>query len=687
LAGDPTDNIPGVLGVGEVTARNLLMEFGNLEEIFSHLERVKPPSLKEKLMGQKEKAFFSKELALLDQKAPLEFDLNLLKVGRSDERKLFELFQKLEFRKLAEELAGQMTAPSKIPLKQLKTKEETRELLEQILKKKEFSFLLDDPESSESTSCQGIVLGCAAGAYYLPLERLAELKSVLEDPGVIKVTHDIKQVMKIFEAHQCSIKGKIFDGMLAAYLLKPSQRSYDVGTLVWDYLKRPVGSSGPRAQEAAALLEMYPILLGELKEKALLKLFEQIEAPLAYVLFRMETNGVRIDRKILSGLSLETEKKINVLNRQIQQMAGAPCNLNSPKQLSVLLFEKLKLPVVKKTKTGFSTDEEVLVRLAEEHEIAKQILEFRQLSKLKSTYIDALPVLINPQTGCVHASFNQTATETGRLSSQNPNLQNIPIRTELGRQIRRAFIPREKDHVILSADYSQVELRILAHLSQDKNLMQAFHDDQDIHETTARLIFGQHPSTGRKEDPISYSMRDTAKRINFGIIYGMSAFGLSKDLSIPQEEAQEFIDQYFLRYPGVKNFMESEIQKAQQQGFVVTLLNRRRYLPEIQSKTPGLKQFAERQAINTPIQGSAADLMKLVMINIQNEIEKRSLHSKMIITVHDELVFDVPEKEKDLMAELICRHMEHSLKLSVPIKATIKIGKNWLDMKEAAWNS
>jgi len=686
LAGDQTDNIPGVVGVGEVTAKTLLKEFKSLEEIFANIDRIQPLKIKEKLRQQKEMAFISKELAVLDEKVPIDFNLSSLKVGQPDERRLLELFQKLEFKKFAQELTAQMTRNISIALKEVVTKEECTELLAQIAEKGEFSFLLDWEDSLDNPSVRGIVLAASSKnslAYYFPISYLTELKAIFEDHQIIKVTHDFKQVMKAFEAHRCSLKGKIFDVMLVGYLLDPSHRSYDPGSLAWNYLKIPVGGEGSQvlAQEVIVLLEMYPILLKELREKSLLKLFEHIEMPLAYVLFRMETSGVRLDQRLLSELSSETEKEIDALARQIQKIAGAECNLNSPKQLSQLLFEKLKLPVVKKTKTGFSTDEEVLTRLAENHEIARQLLEFRQLSKLKSTYIDALPRMINPRTGYLHASFNQTGTETGRLSSLSPNLQNIPIRTELGRRIRKAFIPWEKDHVILSADYSQIELRILAHLSQDKNLMKAFHDNQDIHTYTARLIFGV---TG---NPVSYAMRDTAKRINFGIIYGMSAFGLSKDLAISQDEAQEFIDKYFLRYPGVKVFIEDEIKKAQTQGFVVTLLNRRRYLPEIQSKNPALRQFAERQAINTPVQGSAADLMKLAMINIQKDMEERALVSRMIITVHDELVFDVPQREEEIMPDLVARHMENSLPLSVPIKVSIKIGKNWLDMREVYRNS
>jgi DNA polymerase-1 len=389
----------------------------------------------------------------------------------------------------------------------------------------------------------------------------------------------------------------------------------------------------------------------------------------------METEGVCLDVELLGKLSKQCETRIKELTRELYQEAAEEFNLNSPKQLSYILFEKLKLPVVKKTKTGFSTDESVLSKLAQRHTVPALILEYRQMAKLKSTYIDALPKLIEPQTGRIHAEFDQTGAETGRLSSRQPNLQNIPIRTELGRQIRKAIIP-SKGKILIKADYSQIELRILAHLSNDKNLIQAFWTGQDIHRYTASLIFDV------AQDEVNEHMRDSAKRVNFGIVYGMSAFGLAKDLNISQVEAQEFIDRYFLRYPQVKEFMQNTVALCEGQGYVVTLLNRRRYLPQINSSNHSLKQFAERQAVNTPVQGSAADLIKLAMIHIQSELKKNHLRSKMIITVHDELVFDAAVEEKDEMVHIIREYMEHPLELLVPVKVSVKSGPNWLDMEE-----
>ncbi len=679
LAGDGVDNIPGVHGIGDVTAKNLIQEYGNLENILNHLDRVAPLKVQEKIKAQKELAQLSKELALLETNVPIEFDLQDMKVKNPDHNRLFFLFKELEFKKFSEELSKEVSEPEKIRAKTIDKTSDIKAIVAQILKKGRFAFLTDKNEEGENlfSGCSNIALSFdGQEAYDIAPQFFQDLKAILEAKDTIQITHDSKNTMKALEILNCELKGKIFDVMLAGYLLFPSQNAYDLDTLAWNYLKKSISTEESLAKGVLLVHELYTILFEQLKEKSLLKLFEEIEIPLAHVLFRMEQRGVNLDTQLLKQMSEDCEEKINALTKKLFQLAGEEFNFNSPKQLSQLLFEKLKLPTIKRTKTGFSTDEGVLTKLAEQHEVPRLILEYRQLAKLKSTYIDALPKLINPKTGRVHASFNQAGTETGRLSSNHPNLQNIPIRTDLGRRIRQAFIPSQKDYLIIAADYSQIELRILAHLSQDENLTEAFKQDQDIHRFTAALIFDV------KEEDVLPEMRDTAKRVNFGIIYGMSAFGLAKDLGIPQEAAAEFIDKYFLRYPKVKKFMEDQILLCQEKGYVVTLLNRRRYIPEINSANISIRQFAERQAINTPVQGSAADLMKLAMIQIQRELEKQKLKSSMIITVHDELVFDVPQKEKDKMADLIRQQMEGALKLSVPIKVSVKVGRNWLETVE-----
>jgi len=465
-----------------------------------------------------------------------------------------------------------------------------------------------------------------------------------------------------------TFEGEVFDVYLAGYLLAGGHGQYDVTALAWQYLKKKPYED--------VLGDLYGPMAAALKEQGLAHLYDEVELPLAEVLVRMEKNGVKIDAGVLKELSKECQLKIDHLQKALFAAAGTEFNLNSPKQLSDVLFVRLKLPVVKKTKTGFSTDEEVLTRLAAQHPLPAMILEYRQIAKLKSTYLDALPELIDPKTGRIHATFNQTGAETGRLSSNNPNLQNIPVRTDMGRRIRAAFVPYAKGHMLLSADYSQIELRILAHLSKDGNLKEAFMQGEDIHRYTASLMFDV------KENKVDEKMRYAAKRINFGIIYGMSAFGLAKDMGISPREAQEFIDKYFLRYPKVHDYLQTEIQKARDLGYAATLFGRRRYLPDINNRNQNLRQFAERQAINAPIQGTAADLIKKAMVEIDADMRRGKLSSAMIMTVHDELVFDVLHKEQEDMNHLVRRHMEGVIKLSVPVKVKVETGANWLDMKE-----
>ena len=672
LAGDNSDNIPGVKGIGEVTARQLINNFDSLDDIFRHLDKIKSAKVREKLEQNKEQAVLSKELAVLETEVPLDLQLERLKVREPQQNRLLELFQGLEFHRFVKELsqAGQafVLTDEEIhsDIQPLANKGTIREWIKKIKAAGRFAVLAD-------SAAQRLILSTGAQEHCaVALDQVADWKEIFQDKGIEKVTYDLKETVKLLKAQDVSLEGKLFDVFLAGYLAGNPQSSLN-------FMEQPL------ARRAALLWEMYPALAEEIKEKFLEKLLNEIEIPLAFVLADMETCGVRIDMELLAGLSKECERKIGNLTEQIFRLSGKEFNLNSPKQLSQVLFEDLKLPTIKKTKTGFSTDEGVLTILAPKHEVPALILEYRQLAKLKSTYIDALPALVNPKTGRVHALFHQTGTETGRLSSSQPNLQNIPIRTELGREIRKAFIPLKSGHVIVAADYSQVELRILGHLTQDPGLLKAFQENQDIHAYTASLIF-EVP-----EKDVTPQMRDTAKRVNFGIIYGMSAFGLAKDLGISQADAQEFIDKYFSRYPKVKDFMDNAILQCQEKGFVTTLLNRRRYIPEINSPNESMKQFAQRQAINTPVQGSAADLMKLAMIDIHRELKERKLASQILITVHDELVLDVPSKEKDEIVELLRKWMEHpfvlpeatQMELSVPIKVSIKTGANWLETKEA----
>ncbi|MGE0267670.1 MAG: DNA polymerase I [Candidatus Omnitrophota bacterium] len=672
LAGDVSDNIPGVTGIGEVTARKLINNFGNLEEIYKNMASIDKEKIKEKLINQKDMAFLSKELAVLEKNVPLNFDLEELKVGKPDKNRLHDLFKQLEFKRFVQEYADGQVQEYNVNIKELTSEQDIGAVLKEIQKTKRFAFLND---SQEGVLFGQVYLAAGDKIYSLSSDRVPRLKKIWEDESIIKVTYNCKEMFKFLSGFKIEPSGEIFDVLLAGYLLSANVSTYSPGEFAWTYLNVTIGEEHLKAKETDIIYKLYDVLKPKLKESTLDELYERIERPLAYVLYKMESCGVKLDESHLKKLSQTCQSKMDELTKKLYELAGEEFNINSPKQLGVILFEKLSLPSIKRTKTGHSTDEEVLTKLSGLHEFPSMILEFRQLAKLKSTYIDAFPKLINPQTGRIHAEFNQIGAETGRLSSRHPNLQNIPIRTELGKQVRKAIIPSD-GKLMLSADYSQIELRILAHLSADASLLEAFNRDQDIHNYTASLIFDIDQSK------VDYAMRDTAKRVNFGIVYGMSGFGLSKDLGISQKEAQDFIDRYFRRYPQVKVFMDQQIEHCKKNGYVLTLLNRRRYIPDINSKNNSVRQFAERQAINTPVQGSAADLMKLAMINVYNEMVKEKLKSQMLITVHDELVFDLLPDERETMLSLVKNIMESTIELSVPVKVDLKIGKNWMEMEK-----
>ena len=673
LAGDTADNIPGVKGVGEKTATTLIQSFGSVESIYDNLANVEKESVRKKLEASKDNAFLSKELATLEFEAPIEFALNDMSVEPADNKKLYDLFQNLEFKRLALEYAEETVSEAPVlKRKDVSGAKAIKDVITLAQKKGQVALYLEQAE--DSLFSQMYVNIGSKDVYVFSDTMIADLKPLWTDKKVTKIVHNSKALYKQLLSLGISPQGEIFDILLVGFLLQPGRSDYKPSDLSWKYLDQQVQENVDGADQAYAAYQLYAVLKKDLKNQSLEKLYDSIEGPLALTLAKVENAGVCLDEAFLKELGIDCQKRIDALTKVLYKQAGEEFNLNSPKQLSVILFEKLELPVIKKTKTGFSTDEGVLTKLAQEHEFPAHILEYRQLAKLKSTYIDALPKLVDGQTHKIHAEFNQIGAETGRLSSRHPNLQNIPIRTELGRQIRKSIIA-SKDQVLVAADYSQIELRVLAHLSEDKALLKAFNDDEDIHTYTASLIFDQ------KLKDIDYHMRDTAKRVNFGIVYGMSGFGLAKDLKISQKEAQDFIDRYFSRYPKVKDFMNDQIAHAQEHGYVKTLLNRRRYIPEINSRNNAVKQFAERQAINTPVQGSAADLMKIAMIDVQEKLEK-SFESKMISTVHDELIFDVIKKEEKDLIQLVRDSMQNAMTLKVPIKVDVKVGQNWLEMKE-----
>ncbi len=706
LMGDASDNIPGITGVGEVTARKLMEDFGSLEKVLDGVNSIKSEGLRKKISEGREQAIMSKELATVDGNVPIEIDLESLRLEAPDGQRLYELFNELEFKRLLKDLSSPGKKISG-DYRLVSGRDGFESLVKDLSAQNEFALDFEttgpDPMSCEPV---GVSFCWKEGlAFYVPIgdvegglpkqEVFGRLKKVLEDKAITKIGQNIKYEKLLLEVNGVKIKGRIFDTMVASYILNPSKFNHNLEDISLEYLglkKTPIteliGEGKKKitmkevdvarvkdycCQDSDATFRLKKVLDAQIEEKDMGKLFHEVEMPLVDCLEDMEFTGVAIDTGYLGKMSDDMEKHLDKLTTEIYETAGTEFNINSPKQLSEVLFVKLGLPTVKKTKTGHSTDVDVLDTLSAVHPLPVLLLKYREIQKLKSTYVDALPELVNGKTGRVHTSFNQTVTATGRLSSSDPNFQNIPVKTEMGRKIRKAFVSGNKGWSILAADYSQIELRILAHFSSDGELLKAFENDRDIHAHTASLIFG----VGEKD--VTSEMRSIAKTVNFGIVYGMSPFGLSKELGIEISKAREFIDAYFDKYVKVKVFLEGLVEEARRDGYVTTILNRRRYLPEINSTNNSVRQFAERAAINAPIQGSAADLIKIAMINIHRLIDEKKLRSKMILQVHDELVFEVPEEELETMKGLVKTRMEEVVKLKVPVKVQIKAGKNWLE--------
>jgi DNA polymerase-1 len=692
LSGDASDNIPGVPGIGEVTAIKLIKKFGSLDEVLANLDKITSKSRAEQIKRCASQARMSRELAKLDCDVPQLTEMNpsdllvQLKTSEADSQRLFEIFKELEFKSLIQKFAPKNK--DKLDYIVVSSNKEAESHLKDIIDDSVTLFAWSDHRHPMVAKIYGITFFREKEKPLFFALRLISpeiLKPILENGDIKKIGHNLKYLKVLLSNYGIDLQGIHFDTMIASYLLEPAKLKYELADLALEYLDCKIEEVlGLYTDEKAAeiccqnanmIFSLSKILQKQLKEKNLLSLFENIEIPLIEILASMEKEGVALDRNLLLHLSREFETKLKNLTRQIYEMAGQDFNINSPQQLSSILFEKLKLPIIKRTKTGSSTDTDVLQRLLSLHPIASVLLEFRELSKMKSTYIDGMLKLLHTRTGKIHTSFNQAGTATGRLSCSQPNLQNIPIRTKLGKRVRQVFIPSGKDNLLLSADYSQIELRILAHLSGDKNLISAFQKDLDIHAYTASLIFGV------SVQEITTQMRDTAKTVNFGIIYAMTAYGLSRDLGSEVNQAQKFIDAYFQRYPQVKSYINRQKKQAERDGFVTTLLKRRRYIPQINSPDETARKFAQRIAINAPVQGSASDLIKAAMVEIYHSLKMQELLTKMIIQVHDELVFTVPEKELEEAKSLIKHKMENVIKLKVPIIVSIRIGKNWLEMK------
>ncbi|TYS66061.1 DNA polymerase I [Bacillus infantis] len=696
LMGDSSDNIPGVPGVGEKTAIKLLKEFETLENLLGFIDRVSGQKLKEKLEEHKDLAVMSKELATITREAPVEVKVEDVGYSGYDQAKVVSLFKDLGFNSLLEKIGGELPEETAAPLEDIQF--ETAENILDDLFADETAFYVEMLEENYHTAeIAGFSAASGNGVYFIPAELALSsetFKKWAEDESKTKIVYDAKRTEVSLRHHGIHLKGVEFDLLIASYIINPSESIEDFASVAKRHgyngvqtddavygkgAKRKIPAqeelAGHLARKAAALEALRDKLEDELKENRQYELFYDLEMPLSLILADMESQGVKVDLERLQAMGEQINQKLGDIEERIHELAGEAFNINSPKQLGVILFEKLGLPPVKKTKTGYSTSADVLEKLEDKHEIIREILQYRQLGKLQSTYIEGLLKVTDKKTGKVHTRFNQALTQTGRLSSTDPNLQNIPIRLEEGRKIRQAFVPSEKGWVIFAADYSQIELRVLAHIAGDEKLIEAFREDQDVHTKTAMEVF--HVSEGE----VTSNMRRHAKAVNFGIVYGISDYGLSQSLGITRKEAGQFIDRYLESYPGVREYMDDIIQEAKQKGYVSTLLHRRRYLPEITSRNFNLRSFAERTAMNTPIQGSAADVIKKAMIDMADRLREEGLQSRLLLSVHDELIFEAPEEEIEILKRIVPDVMENTVDLDVPLKVDFSYGPTWFDAK------
>ncbi|MEN8957320.1 MAG: DNA polymerase I [Flavobacteriales bacterium] len=741
LWGDAADNIPGIPGIGEKTSKKLIAKYGSMENLIANADADLKGKQRENVMNFAEQGLLSKMLATIILDVPVEFNEEDLKMCDPDKDKVIELFSELEFRTLTKRVFGveiqqtdsgdqldmfsvnvPKTEAEQIPVapaefKTLEnsetnyslvdTKEKREELIAKLMNEKSVCF---DTETTSLDSLNAKLVGIAFSykkgeAFYVSIpqeqkeaqEIVNEFKAFFENENIEKIAHNLKYDLAVMKNYGIEFRGKLFDTMIAHYLIQPDMR-HNMDLLAETYLGyKPVsiesliGKKGKNQKNMADLepsevsdyacedaditFQLKELFAPKLTDTDTEKLYKEIEAPLIPVLEKMEREGINLDVPALAEFSQELEKDLVKFEADIKEMAGFDdFNLDSPKQLGEVLFEKMDIDVkAKKTKTGqYSTSEDTLSKMVGKHEIFELILEYRSLKKLKSTYVDALPLLVDEKTHRIHTSYMQTVAATGRLSSVNPNLQNIPIRTEKGRLIRKAFIPRDENHTLLAADYSQIELRIIAALSEDEGMIEAFNSGHDIHTATAAKVFDV------TMEEVDREMRSKAKMVNFGIIYGISAFGLGQRLSIPRKEAKEIIESYFAKYPKIKSYMDEVVVIAKEKGYVETLLGRRRNLKDINSANAIVRSHAERNAINAPIQGTAADIIKIAMINVQAEMEAKNLKSRMLLQVHDELVFDVEKSEVEVMKQLVKENMEGAVKIAVPLDVEMNTGDNWL---------
>lgn len=697
LMGDSSDNIPGVPGVGQKTATKLLKTYPTLEDVYEHIDEISGKKLKEKLINHKADAFMSKELATINCDSPIEVSLDELTFNGFDSNKVRTVFHDLGFQTLLDKLGANDVERD--------DDEQLQDIHFTVVNDVSVEMFTDEmaivvemlTENYHKDRIEGIGLATTDKAYFIPTDVALNsdiFKQWAEDATRKKLVFDAKKSLVALLNHGIHLKGISFDMLLASYLLNAAENNHSIPAIANRMGKKNVRydeevyGKGAKmkvpeedmvaehvVRKTYLLYDMHIPIQQQLMENEQYTLLKELEMPLALILGEMEHTGVVVDVNRLNEMGTELKQRLEEIEQQIYQLAGETFNLNSPKQLGPILFDKLQLPVIKKTKTGYSTAADVLEQLKNEHEIIPKILLYRQLGKLQSTYIEGLLKVVDKQTSKIHTRFNQALTQTGRLSSIDPNLQNIPIRLEEGRKIRQAFIPSQKDWLMFAADYSQIELRVLAHIAGDEKLIAAFKNNLDIHTQTAMDVFHV------PKEKVTANMRRQAKAVNFGIVYGISDYGLSQNLGITRKEAKQFIERYFASYPGVKQYMEDIVKEAKHTGYVKTLMNRRRYLPDINSRNFNTRSFAERTAMNTPIQGSAADIIKQAMIDLDSKLKQEGLRARMLLQVHDELILEAPKDEIEILKEVVPASMENTVKLDVPLKVDYAYGKSWFDAK------
>jgi len=689
IMGDSSDNIPGVRGIGEKGATALISAFHSIDGVYENIDDESiSKSVRAKLTESKDNAYLSKTLATIDRFVPIDIDIEKTKVSPYNEPELFEILNKLEFRSFIKKMGLTDKSPSTdrtsvSPVCKTPQKDE----LKDILSKDGMSFYYD------KSSCK-FFIACDDKCVYIVdfSENKSEIQKFLQGDSK-KYTHSLKEFINEMRVLGIEVKNVTFDTEIGAYLLEPSRKSYDIEGLAYDYLNIALTESSQEGaqisldsmldstdSENPASFAVVILLLKDYEEKLMeergsIELFNTIEMPLVYVLASMEHEGIFVDVEKLSQFGEQLKAEQKKLTDEIYGFSGHEFNINSPKQLATVLFEELELKVVKKTKSGYSTDAEVLEKLKYAHPIVEKILEYRKIAKLNSTYVEGLIPAIDKADGKIHSSFNQTVTVTGRISSTEPNLQNIPVKTALGREMRKMFIAKSEDYVLIDADYSQIELRVLAHISGDENMIDAFKSDFDIHSSTASKVFGV------EKENVTHEMRSAAKAINFGLVYGMGEFSLSQDLKISVKKAKEYIDDYLGSYPDVQKYMKDTVAFAKENGYVKTMFGRRRDIPEIKASNHNTRAFGERVALNTPVQGSAADIIKLAMINVYKRLKKENLEAKLILQVHDELIIEAPKYEEEKVKTLLLEEMERAAELKVPLKVDMKTGRSWYDTK------